>query len=421
MARSGTQEQPTVEEMLVSIRQAIHGENAKKRAPSKSKTPPPPPPVSGSMRQMRVSMKSRSGSNSKQNSVRTHSDNFQKLKKQLHDLDPLLGKQGRKGASEYKARTANGFAGILSGDVKLEEALAKLERAGLGDAQSELSQSSQSLPAETTRVETSRIDIPLAEQGVQQPMTHPDSEPQLRGTESYEDNFDEYEFDQQKHDEPAVEPSFRSEIHHDENATTQAELEDTYYDDEPQQYEDHTPSYIQRAPEPSAPPVAPAPAPPIASAPMAPPPSSYRPSYGYDEPIQQPDRPQPLEPMYQRYAEPAPAERPIEQPTTPQMVQQPLSPAAVPAVPTVKTVSPAVSGHETGLTSPESAREASDMFASLAQTIMHQASTGYRSIDDITKELLHPMLRSWLDENLPGMVERLIREEIERVARGGAR
>ena len=88
-------------------------------------------------------------------------------------------------------------------------------------------------------------------------------------------------------------------------------------------------------------------------------------------------------------------------------------------VPTARTVSPTV--QETGLTSPQNAKDASDMFASLAQTIMHQASTGNRSIDDITKELLHPMLRSWLDENLPGMVERLIREEIERVARGGAR
>ncbi len=29
------------------------------------------------------------------------------------------------------------------------------------------------------------------------------------------------------------------------------------------------------------------------------------------------------------------------------------------------------------------------------------------------------MLKSWLDENLPGMVERLVRAEIERVTRGG--
>ena len=39
-------------------------------------------------------------------------------------------------------------------------------------------------------------------------------------------------------------------------------------------------------------------------------------------------------------------------------------------------------------------------------------------IDAKTEAILRPMLREWLDENLPNMVERLVREEIERVARG---
>ena len=39
-------------------------------------------------------------------------------------------------------------------------------------------------------------------------------------------------------------------------------------------------------------------------------------------------------------------------------------------------------------------------------------------IDAKTESVLRPMLREWLDENLPSMVERLVREEIERVARG---
>ena len=34
---------------------------------------------------------------------------------------------------------------------------------------------------------------------------------------------------------------------------------------------------------------------------------------------------------------------------------------------------------------------------------------------------LRPMLQEWLDDNLPRLVERLVREEIERVARGGRR
>jgi cell pole-organizing protein PopZ len=32
--------------------------------------------------------------------------------------------------------------------------------------------------------------------------------------------------------------------------------------------------------------------------------------------------------------------------------------------------------------------------------------------------VLRPILREWLDANLPGLVERLVREEIERIARG---
>ena len=39
-------------------------------------------------------------------------------------------------------------------------------------------------------------------------------------------------------------------------------------------------------------------------------------------------------------------------------------------------------------------------------------------IDAKTEAILRPMLREWLDENLPVLVERLVREEIERVARG---
>ncbi|MBB6179353.1 PopZ family protein [Pseudorhizobium flavum] len=44
-----------------------------------------------------------------------------------------------------------------------------------------------------------------------------------------------------------------------------------------------------------------------------------------------------------------------------------------------------------------------------------------RSIEDMAQEMLRPMLQEWLDDNLPTLVERLVREEIERVARGPRR
>ena len=44
-----------------------------------------------------------------------------------------------------------------------------------------------------------------------------------------------------------------------------------------------------------------------------------------------------------------------------------------------------------------------------------------RSVEDMAQEMLRPMLQEWLDDNLPTLVERLVREEIERVARGPRR
>jgi hypothetical protein len=38
-----------------------------------------------------------------------------------------------------------------------------------------------------------------------------------------------------------------------------------------------------------------------------------------------------------------------------------------------------------------------------------------RTLEDLIREMLRPMLQSWLDKNLPGIVERLVREEIARV------
>ena len=54
-------------------------------------------------------------------------------------------------------------------------------------------------------------------------------------------------------------------------------------------------------------------------------------------------------------------------------------------------------------------------FQLLAQTVLSQNA---RTLEDLVQEMLRPMLKSWLDDNLPLMVERLVRVEIERVARG---
>ncbi|WP_198371587.1 DUF2497 domain-containing protein, partial [Roseomonas rosulenta] len=40
---------------------------------------------------------------------------------------------------------------------------------------------------------------------------------------------------------------------------------------------------------------------------------------------------------------------------------------------------------------------------------------GGPSIEDVVREELRPLLKSWLDQHLPDIVERLVRAEIERV------
>src|SRR5580692_9023284 len=38
--------------------------------------------------------------------------------------------------------------------------------------------------------------------------------------------------------------------------------------------------------------------------------------------------------------------------------------------------------------------------------------------DSMVRDMLRPMVKEWLDDNLPAMVERLVRDEIQRIARG---
>jgi uncharacterized protein len=38
--------------------------------------------------------------------------------------------------------------------------------------------------------------------------------------------------------------------------------------------------------------------------------------------------------------------------------------------------------------------------------------------DSMVRDMLRPMVKTWLDDNLPTLVERLVRAEIQRIARG---
>jgi cell pole-organizing protein PopZ len=74
-------------------------------------------------------------------------------------------------------------------------------------------------------------------------------------------------------------------------------------------------------------------------------------------------------------------------------------------------------GLEGGLLSNEASVAVDAAFSSLVHTVLVQNA---RTLEDLVREMLRPMLKSWLDDNLPGMVERIVRAEIERVSRGRA-
>lgn len=104
------------------------------------------------------------------------------------------------------------------------------------------------------------------------------------------------------------------------------------------------------------------------------------------------------------FAEPEPEPDPIPEPVAaapePEpVVHEPLAPAAP-------------------LLSQQTDSAVSAAFADLASTML---SGNARTLEDLVQDMLRPMLKSWLDENLPTMVEKMVREEIERVARRGPR
>jgi cell pole-organizing protein PopZ len=94
--------------------------------------------------------------------------------------------------------------------------------------------------------------------------------------------------------------------------------------------------------------------------------------------------------------------------------------AAAASEPAPTLDAPRAASEERGLLSAATTAAVDAAFDALARTALArtaQARNG-RTLEEVVSELLRPMLKAWLDENLPEMVERLVRAEIERVSRG---
>ena len=71
------------------------------------------------------------------------------------------------------------------------------------------------------------------------------------------------------------------------------------------------------------------------------------------------------------------------------------------------------------LVSEQAASAAASSFGQLSAAIA--MPRGDRTLDDVVRELLRPLLQQWLDDNLPAIVQQAVESEVERIARGRVR
>lgn len=91
---------------------------------------------------------------------------------------------------------------------------------------------------------------------------------------------------------------------------------------------------------------------------------------------------------------------------------------------------PASSSASSSLVSNQTANATTAAFDRLAQAALQQPApaaaaapktpsptVGGRALEDMVAEMLRPMLKQWLDANLPGIVERLVQQEIQKMTK----
>lgn len=129
----------------------------------------------------------------------------------------------------------------------------------------------------------------------------------------------------------------------------------------------------------------------------------------------EPPQAQPREP------EPAAAAPPPPPPSVPASLGDlDFAPPAAGLAPTPRPTPPApsparVTGGDEPLVGSGAAGRAADHFGALASSLVMPAAG--RSLEDVVRELLRPMLKEWLDQHLPAIVEARVQDEVERISR----
>lgn len=105
---------------------------------------------------------------------------------------------------------------------------------------------------------------------------------------------------------------------------------------------------------------------------------------------------------------------PVRFPTFDQMVADRDASVAAPESAAIVNV-PSPAAEMRPIISEAAGRQVAKSFEHLSTALSEERNT---SVAQMTEEMVRPMLQDWLDNNLPTLVERLVREEIERVSRG---
>lgn len=321
MAKPQPAAEPSIEDMLSTIRKAIDEESAKSGMGAGQR-----PAVSGSMREMRVSLQP--SENGDAGTVSARSGDFMNTPRRA-TAPPQSAT-----ATTRVTGASKPFGGIMGGDVRLEEAMSRMQRA---EQRQEPNLTPRPAPAPAPQATAPS-----------QPAAARREEPLARTAPSAP-------------------------------ATLQASSRHTTGDDIRQSVDD-----ALRA-------------------------SHLQPERNSDIRHVPPERPQPA-------ARPAAPSTPPPWPKLPVGRELPPAASAVSADDASRRFPPPA---QQPVMSEEAATAAAEAFNRLSEDLFLRSMGGSDQMAATAREMIRPMLKAWLDENLPELVERLVREEIQRVARRG--
>ena len=120
------------------------------------------------------------------------------------------------------------------------------------------------------------------------------------------------------------------------------------------------------------------------------------------------------------FADDEPEEAPAPASLDAGLVARPATPASAPPPLPKENPPMPTNAKDDGLVSPTAASASANAFAKLARATGAEtppSPLAGRSVEDLIVELLRPALKDWLDQNLPAVVERVVEQEVKKLAR----